>query len=74
MGRGLSAGRRRARWSHGADVARATGFREPHIVTEGLEIELDNGPGVPAEDKTSPGPTAPDPKSIHRLLKRFGIK
>jgi len=40
----------------------------------GLEIELDTGPGIPAEEKTSPGPTAPDQRSLHRLLKRFGIK
>jgi serine/threonine protein kinase len=38
----------------------------------GIEIELDTG--VPAAEKTGPGTTAPDQKSIQKLLKRFGIK
>ena len=48
--------------------------RQEEAPGRGLEIELDTGPEMPAEEKTSPGPTAPDQKSIQRLLKRFGIK
>jgi len=40
----------------------------------GLEIELDTGPQIPPTEKTAPGTTATDQKSIQKLLKRFGIK
>jgi serine/threonine protein kinase len=38
----------------------------------GIEIELDTD--VPGAEKTGPGIPEPEPKSIQKLLKRFGIK